>query len=268
MSQSALRTFAAGLLLGLAAWTWAGERVQVPAPGGRTIHAYVAAPAGPGPFPVVVLLHGTAGFTEPVYSRYADLFAQQGFLAVTGCWFEGNHLPPGMPAPPAAPCPGGPVFDGANLDTMKDAAALVKYALRLPQADRDRLGLWGHSRGATIALLLATSDLPVKAVYSAAAIYAYPKRGGAYRDDFPIKFIDKLSAPVMLLHGDRDPIIPFDEAKEFEAAMRAAGRPVFTRYLPGENHGTIIMPPTEEKALHAVEFFRAHLVSAGGIPNK
>jgi dienelactone hydrolase len=53
--------------------------------------AAVARPSG-GPFPVVLVLHGTHGFARQ-YVELAQDLARAGFLAVAGCWFSGAENP-------------------------------------------------------------------------------------------------------------------------------------------------------------------------------
>jgi dienelactone hydrolase len=50
--------------------------------------AAVARPSGAGPFPVVILLHGTHGFPRE-YVQLAQALARSGFLASAACWFQG-----------------------------------------------------------------------------------------------------------------------------------------------------------------------------------
>ena len=63
--------------------------VSVAVPDVGFMVAAVARPAGAGPFPVVVLLHGTHGFARQ-YVQWAQDLARGGFLAVAGCWFSGG----------------------------------------------------------------------------------------------------------------------------------------------------------------------------------
>lgn len=55
--------------------------ISATAPGLGEMPAAVARPAGAGPFPTVVLLHGTHGFARE-YVELAQAFARGGFLAV------------------------------------------------------------------------------------------------------------------------------------------------------------------------------------------
>lgn len=49
----------------------------------------VARPSGPGPFPAVLILHGTHGFAEE-YVELARVLADAGVLSYAACWFDGG----------------------------------------------------------------------------------------------------------------------------------------------------------------------------------
>jgi len=55
--------------------------------GGDQIHAYIAQPDGPGPFPGVVLTHYPPGWDE-FYREFARRFAEHGFIAIVPNLFE------------------------------------------------------------------------------------------------------------------------------------------------------------------------------------
>src|SRR6188474_1200730 len=82
----ALATVALGLVL--AAAPPAVEWITVPSPEGA-MRAAVARPRGRGPFPVVVILHGTHGLAQEYVQLAADL-ARAGVMAVAPCWFAGS----------------------------------------------------------------------------------------------------------------------------------------------------------------------------------
>ncbi len=69
--------------------TLAVQWVKVAAPGVGVMLAAVARPPGAGPFPVVLLLHGTHGFAQQ-YVQLAQDLARGGLLAVAACWFSGG----------------------------------------------------------------------------------------------------------------------------------------------------------------------------------
>lgn len=235
-----------------------GKLVDVPARG-ATSRAYIARPHGEGPHPAVVILHGTEGFT-PTQPQLADDFAAAGFVAIAACWFKGKHMPSEFRTPPNLPCPNGPPFNGANLQSADYALAIVEFARSLPGVDPTRVTLWGHSRGGTIALLLAAKGAPVRAVVAAAPIYAYPKRGGVFADDFPIRYLAHMKVPILMMQGSLDQIIPVSEAREFETAARKAGLALDAEYYDGMGHNLFYTGSTRDAARgRAIAFLRKAL---------
>ena len=54
-----------------------------------TIHAAIALPPGKGPFPAMIILHGTHGFARE-YIQLAQEFAKKGIVGIAACWFTGR----------------------------------------------------------------------------------------------------------------------------------------------------------------------------------
>ncbi len=52
----------------------------------------------------------------------------------------------------------------------------------------------------------------------------------------PAKLIDKVSIPVLLIHGRDDTVVPIEQSRIMDAALRRAGKPVKYVELPGEDH--------------------------------
>jgi dipeptidyl aminopeptidase/acylaminoacyl peptidase len=85
---------------------------------------------------------------------------------------------------------------------------------------------------------------------------------GAERDRWielasPIRHVSRTSPPHVLVHGDRDDIIPVEHSYRYEQALRAAGVECTTAILPGVGHsGRILYGSEEVKALVAAFFER------------
>ncbi len=104
-------------------------------------------------------LHGSAGFLARE-AKLGQMFASAGFLTISGAWFKGNASPlEAQKTLIPIDCPNGPPFTGANLDSIKYVKALVNAAKTLPGADSRKVGLFGVSRGANAALLVASTDV-------------------------------------------------------------------------------------------------------------
>jgi acetyl esterase/lipase len=52
----------------------------------------------------------------------------------------------------------------------------------------------------------------------------------------PVSFIDRMSAPVFIIHGTADPMVPVAQSKWLEERLRANGTSVESRYLAGMKH--------------------------------
>jgi dipeptidyl aminopeptidase/acylaminoacyl peptidase len=58
-----------------------------------------------------------------------------------------------------------------------------------------------------------------------------------YHDRSPINFVERLSAPVIFLHGEIDPIVPINQAKKMYAALQQRNIPTCLLVFQGEKHG-------------------------------
>ena len=65
----------------------------------------------------------------------------------------------------------------------------------------------------------------------------YPAAAATYRDRSPINHVDLLSAPILLLQGADDRVVPPNQAEAMAAAARAKGLPVALIIFEGEGHG-------------------------------
>jgi dienelactone hydrolase len=243
--------------------------MDVEAPDMRRLVVAVARPSGPGPFSAVVVLHGTGGFTQG-YVELAERFAEAGFVAVAGCWFSGSHFPGPRQEGPAASrggrglpdagafiaCPGGPEFQGANLGSVRYVKALVEATRRLPAVRPDRVGLFGHSRGAQAAVLAASSGVGMRGVVASAGGYV-----GATRGDTPaITLARGLEAPLLMLHSTADRTVNVQQAQEYERVLRGLGKPVTAHYYEDAPHLLPFARETRDDVLRrAIAFFREYL---------
>jgi acetyl esterase/lipase len=70
-----------------------------------------------------------------------------------------------------------------------------------------------------------------------ALLGAGPDRVIATRSASPVLDISAGDPPFLIIHGNKDPIVPYQQAMEFEAALRAAGVPVLFQTVDGGGHG-------------------------------
>ena len=128
----------------------------------------IARPTGEGPFPTVIVLHGTHGFARE-YVQLARALAKEGVLAVVPCWFSGGGGSGARFVTPI-PCTGAPPLSAAASATaQKTVKALVSEVRTLPDVQRSSVALFGHSLGGGTVLnyALDTGDIRAAVLDSA-----------------------------------------------------------------------------------------------------
>jgi len=104
-------------------------------------------PAGRGPFPAVVLVHGAGPAThdEPAFVVHANAFVRRGFAVLAydkrGCGASSGTLD-----------------ESDYSDLAADVAAGIRYLRSRPDIDAKRIGLLGRSEGGWVSMLAASHD--------------------------------------------------------------------------------------------------------------
>jgi dienelactone hydrolase len=234
--------------------------VSVAVPHLGVMRAGIARPSGTGPFPAVLVLHGTHGFARQ-YVEWANDLARGGFIAMAGCWFSGGGGAGVNEVTPPIPCPEiPPLKRDAYPEAVKYIDALVQTARALPGVRRDRIALVGHSRGGGEALqyLLAKGSVQAVVLHST---------GHGYR---PANRAAEFNVPILLLHGTADGPAggggvntQVALTRAFEAALRRNHKPVEAHYYEGGGHNTFFTNPTQhdDELKRMIEFLRRHLGS-------
>ena len=149
--------------------------------------------------------------------------------------------------------------DNWGVVDVDDCVNGAKYLVEQGLADADRLIIRGSSAGGfTTLLALTTRD-----AFSAGASYygiseleallrdthkfesryldgligRFPEHEDRYRERSPINHIDGLSAPMIVLQGLDDEIVPPNQAELMVNALREKGLPVAYLTFEGEQHG-------------------------------
>ena len=176
--------------------------------------------------PVVLYFHGNGGALRHRVDRYRALTADgTGLVALSYRGYGGSS--------------GRPTEEGL----INDALAAYRYAAAAYPPER--IALWGESLGSGVAVALAAEKpvgrLVLEAPFTSAAdvgasVYWFvPVRllmKDQYRSDLRI---GKVTAPVLVLHGDRDNVVPFALGERLYAMINSPKR--FVRLRGGGHNG-------------------------------
>lgn len=125
---------------------------------GLTITGIMQVPQGEGPFPVIILNHGY--IARHLYWSGADTAAAAGYLNRHGFL----TVAPDFRSWGESDTDNSFFYTGQLIDTLN----LISSLRSVPQADVDRVGMWGHSMGGGITIKALTVDPRIKA----AVLYA------------------------------------------------------------------------------------------------
>jgi len=230
--------------------TWDGEQGPVHGWFYPPTNPGYAAPEGERP-PLLTLSHGgPTGMARPYFSLGVQYWTSRG-VAVLDVNYGGSSG-----------------YGRAYRERLRhrwgivdvaDCAAGAVAMAEQGRADRDRLAVLGGSAGGYTTLraltttdvfragisLYGVADLERLALdthkfesrYLDGLIGPYPAAAEVYRDRSPISHLDRLNAPILLLQGADDKVVPPNQAEAMAAAARARGLPVALIVFPGEGHG-------------------------------
>jgi dienelactone hydrolase len=257
--------------------TWVEEVERGP----LLIHLEWARPAGPGPFPAV-LVHPDGGSTALKMRGVVWDLACHGYLAVAADY---RRLLQGK-------------YRRTLFPWREEAESTV--ALELLQAhplvDPNRLAALGFSQGGIFSLLIAARAPEIKAVVAYYPVtdfvqwFAYSRpnplqrlafrvirwhfrrQSGAHNEaEFqailqqasPLYQAERILAPVLLLHGDRDGAAPVEESRRLAERLAALRRQVELLVIDGGLHVFNFKQPEQAtRAWHAsLQWLARHLGS-------
>ncbi len=130
--------------------------------------------------------------------------------------------------------------------TYRDARAALNWLLSRPEVDPARVLYLGESLGGAVALELALAHPPAGLVLLSAFTSVRDMARLHYRviptaivpDAYPsVRLIANLHAPLLVLHGEDDMVVPVEHAR---ALVDAAPGPKRLRVVPGVGHNDIV----------------------------
>lgn len=205
-----------------------------------TLHALLWHPQGKGPFPAILLNHGSGRTPEELkqlgpYEKQADVlgptFARHGYVflylfrrGVGLSADQGRNAVDLMNAETAAHGP-----QGRNVLQMKllengdmtDALTGLKFLRALPDVDNNRVAVIGHSFGGSLTVLLAEREPKLRAVviFSAAG-YSWDRSPEMRERLFDA--MAHIQAPMFFIHATND--YSLNSGKDMDARLAKLGK--------------------------------------------
>ena len=255
---------------------------------GLKIYALMTVPNDDKPltgWPVIIFNHGYIApnvyKTTERYIAYVDLIARSGYIVFRSD-YRGHDRSGGV----ARGAYSNPDY---TIDVLNAVASMKKY----PDADPNRIGMWGHSMGGYITLraMVISKDIKVGVIW-AGVVASYPdllykwRRGPAASPDsapgptsWRSTFVDKygspeenptfwnslsansylsdISGPLQLHHGTADEDVPLEFSESLYFQMLAAGKYVELYKYDGDNHN--ISNSFSTAMQRTIEFFDRYL---------
>ena len=219
---------------------------------GESVPVFLYRPSGPGPFPVVIMIHGgPEAQLRPIFSPIAQYFATNGYAVAapnvrgsTGYGKRYEHLDDVR----------------LRLDSVRDLVSLHDWLGTMDTIDASRAVLYGGSYGGYMVLAglafypdrwaagietVGISSLVSFLENTAPWRRAFREReyGSLEHDrDFlleasPLTHVDDIRAPLFIIHGANDPRVPVSEARQIHRSLTERGVPCELNVYEDEGHG-------------------------------
>lgn len=229
------------------------DLVRYPTFDGRDIPAWLyRPPAAAAPAPVVVIVHGgPESQARPWFDFVAQYLVNRGYAVlvpnVRGSSGYGNaysHL------------------DDVEkrLDSVNDLAHAAHWLRSRPEFDARRIAVLGGSYGGYMVLAALAFHPELWAagvdIVGIANFVTFLENTSDYRRRHreseygrldtdraflehasPINHVERITAPLLVIHGANDPRVPLSEAEQLVARLSALGRPVELMVFDDEGHG-------------------------------
>jgi dipeptidyl aminopeptidase/acylaminoacyl peptidase len=255
---------------------------------GLKIYALMTVPHGERPptgWPVIIFNHGfippDVYRTTERYVAYVDLIARSGYIVLRSD-YRGHDRSEGEPG-------GAYSNTGYTVDVLNAVGSMKRY----PDADPNRIGMWGHSMGGYITLrsMVVTRDIKAGVIW-AGVVASYPdlltrwRRGTAppvtstpsprswrftlvqqfgspeenpefWRSISANSYVHEISGPIQLHHGTLDEDVPLEFSELLFYEMLNANQYVELYKYEGDNHNISNYFSTAMQ--RTIEFFDLHV---------
>ncbi len=182
------------------------------------IVGYIAFPKGIGPFRAVIVNHSPNGNARQVAYNYAPGFLDRGYAAIT------VDLKYGAKA------------EESDWEEMfRRISACIDIIQHDERFDGKKIFMFGNGPGAMVTLAFAAQTDKLQAI-GVTAGGLVPKDGVKY---------EKVSAPVILVHGATDETVPLDAAMKLKANLERAGKTVEVKVIENSGHEVVTLKAGE-----------------------
>lgn len=232
--------------------------------GEAALEADVYVPAGDGPFPAVLLIHGGSwsSGSKALTKSTAVLLARNGFTAVN----INYSLLPNSTYP-------------AQIEDCANAVRWMQTNFSIYKIDPEKIGVWGYSAGAHLAALLATSQdykmLSIKALVAGGGPYnllLYPHDKtvnkflgttvehdpAVFKTASPLFNVSARTPATFLYHGSWDDIVDPKHTLQMKEELDKAGVINELYWVRGAGHISLFVLGTFADKT-AVRFLKRHL---------
>lgn len=249
--------------------------VRYPSFDGLEIPALLYVPQGARrPAPVVVHVHGgPESQARPVFNPTIQYLVHRGFAVLapnvrgsTGYGKAYTHLDDVR----------------RRMDSVADLEAAARWLVGSGTATPDRIAIMGGSYGGfmTLAAVTAYPELWAAAVDTVgiANFVTFLENTGPWRrklreaeygsleedrefleDISPIRHVERITAPLLIIHGANDPRVPVSEAEQIVESLKSRKREVEYLRYEDEGHGLVKLPNRIHSAEAIAGFLDRHL---------
>lgn len=240
--------------------------IEVSGPDGYPVHGWIATPAGDGPFPVLLQIHG-----GPYASYGVHLFDETQVLVDAG-YAVVYCNPRGSAGYGRAH--GRSIRGRMGTDDLVDVLAFLDGAVAADsRLDGDRVGIMGGSYGGYLTAWTIAHDhrfagaIVERGFLDPATFQGTSDIGSFFGDEYvgtdpeaierqsPMAVVDRVTTPTLVIHSELDFRCPLEQATRYYSALRRNGTTAELLVFPGEDHELT----RSGRPRHRVERFEAIL---------
>ena len=209
-------------------------------------------PVGTGPFPSVIVNHGTGGSSLSYSSTASKQLVSAGFVCIATNYTHAS-ISTAVPCGSPGDCADQRTW-GAGIDNLLRAMKCWDILASLSYTDTTSIAAFGHSRGAFITIALAGTYPNKFSCFGHTAGGVGNTSDNTYASE---EQVNKINKPYIFHQGDADVTVPKVYADNFEAILKKNGVPYTYYVYPGLTHSQMSTDAT--MYTRTKEFFTANI---------